>query len=81
MLPTLEQVNMTLCDVKKIAQSHNGQLSVIEIKQLDSDKFDIVIKLEGACSSCAVSEFTIRYGVERALRQQFPGFRSVILCV
>lgn len=79
MLPTIEQIEMTLCNVQKIAQSHNGQISIIEVKPVDGDKFDLVITLSGACSSCAISEFTIKYGIERALRQQFSSFKSVIL--
>jgi Fe-S cluster biogenesis protein NfuA len=79
MLPTLEQIKMTLCNVQKIAQSHNGQISVIEIRPLSDNKFDVIIKLVGACSNCPISEFTIKYGVERSLRQHFPNFKSVIL--
>ena len=55
MLPTIEQIEMTLCNVQKIAQSHNGQISIIEVKPVLDDKFDIVIKLVGACANCAIS--------------------------
>ncbi len=79
MLPTIKQIEMALCNVQKIAQSHNGQISVVEVNPVVDDKFDVVIKLVGACSNCAISEFTVRYGIERALRQQFPSFKSVIL--
>ena len=79
MLPTIEQIEMTLCNVQKIAQSHNGQISIIEVKPVLDDKFDIVIKLVGACANCAISEFTIKYGIERSLRQHFSNFKSVIL--
>ena len=79
MLPTIEQIEMTLCNVQKIAQSHNGQISVIDVKPVIDNKFDVVIKLVGACSNCAISEFTVKYGIERALRQHFSSFKSVIL--
>jgi Fe-S cluster biogenesis protein NfuA len=79
MLPTVEQIEMTLCNVQKIAQSHDGQILVIEVKPVIDNYFDVVIKLVGACSNCAISEFTIKYGIERSLRQQFSNFKSVIL--
>jgi Fe-S cluster biogenesis protein NfuA len=79
MLPTVEQIKMTLCNVQKIAQSHNGQISVIEVKPVIDNNFDVIIKLEGACSNCAISEFTVKYGIERSLRQHFSNFKSVIL--
>jgi Fe-S cluster biogenesis protein NfuA len=79
MLPTIEQIEMTLCNVQKIAQSHNGQISVIDVKPVIDNKFDVVIKLVGACSNCAISEFTVKYGIERALGQHFSSFKSVIL--
>ena len=79
MLPTINQIEMALCNVQKIAQSHNGQISVVEVKPAVDVKFDVVIKLIGACSNCAISEFTVRYGIERSLRQHFSSFNSVIL--
>ncbi len=79
MLPTLEQIKMTLCNVQKIAQSHSGQISVVEIRPVSDNKFDVLIKLDGACSNCVISEFTIKYGIERSLKQHFSNFKSVIL--
>lgn len=79
MLPTINQIEMALCNVQKIAQSHNGQISVIEVKPVIDDKFDVVVKLVGACANCAISEFTVKYGIERSLRQHYSSFKSVIL--
>lgn len=77
--PTLENVNMALSKIKEVAQSHNGELLLIEVLIINSEKFDVIIKLNGACSLCAISEFTIRYGVEKTLKEIYFNFRQVIL--
>jgi Fe-S cluster biogenesis protein NfuA len=49
--------------------SHGGQVSVLEVR-------DGVVRLRmsGECSGCTASAVTLREGVERALRDGFPGF-------
>ena len=77
-LPNLEQINNVLDGVKKVAEEHGGNITVLDIIRDDSN-FNVKLQLEGACSSCAISEFTIRYGVERALKENFTNFSKVIL--
>lgn len=37
----------------------------------------VKVKLVGACSSCPMSQMTLRAGVERALIREIPGIRRV----
>ena len=37
--PTLENVNMALSKIKEVAQSHNGELLLIEVLIINSEKF------------------------------------------
>ena len=38
--PTLENVNMALSKIKEVAQSHNGELLLIEVLIINSEKFE-----------------------------------------
>ena len=37
----------------------------------------VEVRLTGACSSCPMSQMTLRAGVERAIVREVPGIRTV----
>ena len=71
LLDKLEQVLDDL--VRPALQSDGGDITVVKI-----ESNDIYVRLVGACSTCPSSIMTLRMGVERLLREEFPEMRELI---
>lgn len=68
---TLEQVLDDL--VRPALHSDGGDITVVKIEDND-----IYVRLMGACSGCPSSVMTLRMGVERLLREEFPQMRELV---
>ena len=49
----------------------------IELVSIEDDKH-VVVRLQGACSSCSVSHMTIRAGVETTIKKYAPQIETVV---
>ena len=55
--------------------AHNGAIGFIDFA---SDTGVATLKLSGACSGCAMSQRTLKEGVERLLKHYVPEVNSII---
>lgn len=55
--------------VRPYIHSHGGEVEVLSV-----DAGVVRLRLSGTCSGCTASAVTLQEGVERALREGFPGF-------
>lgn len=60
--------------ISDYAKSHGG-----EIVYKDFKSGIVYVTLNGSCVGCSASDITIRFGVERMLRRQFPQVEKVIV--
>ena len=63
---------------EKVAQNvaaHNGAIGFIDFA---SDTGVATLKLSGACSGCAMSQRTLKEGVERLLKHYVPEVNSIV---
>ncbi len=60
-------------EVRPMLQADGGDITLVDI-----DDGDVHVRLVGACSSCASSVMTMRFGVERVLQDRFPSMRDLI---
>ena len=63
---------------EKVAQNvaaHNGSIGFINFA---SDTGVATLKLSGACSGCAMSQRTLKVGVERLLKHYVPEVNSIV---
>ena len=63
---------------EKVAQNvaaHNGAIGCIEFAM---DTGVATLKLSGACSGCAMSQSTLKEGVERLLKHYVPEVNSIV---
>ena len=37
----------------------------------------VKVRLQGACAGCAMSQMTIKNGIEKMLKKEIPGVKSV----
>lgn len=59
--------------VRPALQADGGDISLIRV-----DGMDAHVRLVGACSTCPSSVMTMKLGVEALLKEEFPGFGSLI---
>ncbi|MFN2489502.1 MAG: NifU family protein [Actinomycetota bacterium] len=56
-------------EIRPYIESHGGNLDV-----LDVSAGIVRVRMAGACAGCSASAITLQEGIERALRDNFPGF-------
>ncbi|HWC27274.1 MAG TPA: NifU family protein [Solirubrobacteraceae bacterium] len=66
------EVELALETVRPYIASHGGRLDVLDV----ADGV-VSVRLAGSCSGCTASAVTLREGVEKALREGFPGFAAL----
>jgi Fe-S cluster biogenesis protein NfuA len=68
-----ERIRKALEGIRPYLKADGGDVELVNVT-----KDGIVqVKLLGACSSCPMSQMTLRAGVERALIREVPGIRRV----
>ena len=68
-----ERIIKALDGIRPYLKADGGDVELINI----SEDGIVQVKLLGACSSCPMSQMTLRAGVERALIREVPGIRRV----
>jgi Fe-S cluster biogenesis protein NfuA len=61
--------------MRPAVQADGGDLVLV---RADVDTGVVEVQLQGACSSCAISEATLSGGVERILRERLPWVTEVL---
>jgi Fe-S cluster biogenesis protein NfuA len=70
----LKRVNDTVDLLRPYLQSDGGDIEVLEI----TDENVVKVRLQGACENCKFSFFTMKAGVEQAIRKEIPEIKEVI---
>ncbi|MFA6979842.1 MAG: NifU family protein [Ignavibacteriaceae bacterium] len=68
-----DRIKKALDSIRPYLQADGGDVELVNI----SKDGIVQVKLIGACSSCPMSQMTLRAGVERALIREVPGIRRV----
>jgi len=68
-----DRIKKALDNVRPYLQADGGDVELVSV----SKDGIVQVKLIGACSSCPMSQMTLRAGVERALIREVPGIRRV----
>ena len=70
---TVEQIKEALEALRPALQLDGGDLVLVKFK----DNI-VYIRLQGACVGCPVAVYTVKFGIEVALKEQFPSIQEVI---
>lgn len=70
---TAEQVEAVLDRIRPALAAHSGNIELVRIEGQN-----VHVRLKGNCIGCPISEMTLKYGVERALREEIAGFGDLI---
>jgi Fe-S cluster biogenesis protein NfuA len=69
-----EKVETTLKRIRPSLQADGGDVELVEV----SPDGVVKLKLTGACAGCAMSQMTLKMGIEKALKQEVPEVKEVI---
>ncbi len=74
MVEISERVEQALDSVRPYLIKDGGNVKLLEI----TDDMMVKVELLGACSSCSMSEMTMRAGIEEAVKKEIPEIMGVI---
>ena len=69
-----EQVEKALDKIRGALMADGGNVELIDV----SEDGIVKVRLTGACSSCPMSQMTLKMGIEQALKQEIPQIKEVI---
>ena len=68
-----DKVEKALEDVRPSLQADGGDIELVEVKEDGT----VMVRLQGACAGCPMSQMTLKQGVEAYLKKQIPEVLSV----
>lgn len=69
-----DKINKAIDSVRPYLQADGGDVELIEV----SDDNTVKVRLTGACDGCPFSLMTLRAGIERAIRAEYPEMKELI---
>ncbi len=70
-----EKVEAVLSKVKPLLQRDGGDVELVDI---DEGQKTVSVRLVGACGTCPSAIFTLKAGIEAAIRERVPEITEVI---
>lgn len=67
-----QRVAAVLNEVRPELQRHSGDVRLVDV--VDGV---VQVELQGACQGCPMSQMTLAFGIERALKEKIPEVISV----
>jgi Fe-S cluster biogenesis protein NfuA len=68
-----EKVEEALSHIRPALQADGGDVELLDVKE-----GVVSVRLTGACGGCPMSTMTLKNGIERILKQEVPGIKSVV---
>jgi Fe-S cluster biogenesis protein NfuA len=68
-----ELLQKTIDEVRPYLQQHGGDCELVDV----TDEGVVKLRLQGACSGCPSSTYTIRQGIREHLIENVPGVTDI----
>ena len=68
-----EEVEQSLSAIRPALQRDGGDVELVDV----SDEGIVSVRLQGACRGCPASQMTLKFGIERILKDQIPAVKRV----
>jgi Fe-S cluster biogenesis protein NfuA len=68
-----EKVEAALDKIRPALQADGGDVQLVDI----NEKGVVMVKLQGACAGCPMSQMTLKMGIEKILKQNVPEVEGV----
>jgi Fe-S cluster biogenesis protein NfuA len=68
------KIEDALKQIRPFLEADGGDVSLVEI----SEEYVAKVKLHGSCSSCSMSQMTMKAGIEDAIKKSASEIKSVV---
>lgn len=68
-----ENIKVAIENIRHYLQQDGGDVEFVSY----TDDNVVKVKLKGACAGCPHSQMTIKNGIERILKEQYPDIKAV----
>ena len=68
-----EQVEAALSDIRPALQADGGDVELVDVED-----GVVKVRLTGACGSCPMATMTLKFGVEKILKERIPEVKEVV---
>lgn len=68
-----DKVESALSEIRPALQADGGDVELIDVED-----GTVKVRLTGACGTCPMATMTLRFGVEKVLKQRVPEVKEVI---
>jgi Fe-S cluster biogenesis protein NfuA len=69
-----EKVEEVLGMIRPLLERDGGGVELVNI----DDDGTVSVRLQGACQGCALSQMTLKMGIEQVLKQEIPEVKEVV---
>jgi Fe-S cluster biogenesis protein NfuA len=69
-----EEVQKIIERIRPNLQADGGDVELIDV----GDDGVVKVRLVGACHGCPMAQMTLKNGIEKSLKQEIPGVKSVV---
>jgi len=70
----IEEVNYVLNKISDYLKSHGGS---VKVKEVNEEKGEVIVSLQGACALCPSAIVTMKAGIRRTLSRYIPWIKKV----
>jgi len=70
-----DRIEKALDKIRPSLQFDGGDVELIDV---DEKEGIVKVKLTGACGGCPMSQMTLTFGVEKAIKEEIPEIKKVI---
>ena len=63
--------------INKISPSLQADGGDVELVSIDEETGIVKVRLKGACAGCPMSQMTLKNSIERLMKKEVPGVKSV----
>jgi Fe-S cluster biogenesis protein NfuA len=68
-----DQVQAALNDIRPALQADGGDVELVDVED-----GVVKVRLTGACGSCPMATMTLKFGVEKILKERIPEVKEVV---
>lgn len=69
-----EEVQKLIEEIRPALQVDGGDVELIEV----TEDGIVKVRLQGACSSCPMSQMTLKMGIEKKIKEVIPSVKEVV---
>ena len=68
-----DQVEAALSEIRPALQADGGDVELVDVED-----GVVKVRLTGACGSCPMATMTLKFGVEKILKERIPEVKEVV---